>query len=75
MKIYVVKIYDRHYDPEVHLYATPEAAIEYARTWAKNRAGCADDVDETPVDGWVYHAICTPEGDRVWITETTVDDM
>lgn len=73
MKIYVAIIEDRHTDPYVELFTTPEAAIEYAKEEAlKGARGDASQVKEEPIEGWLYHANFSCEGDHVRVLEKEV---
>ena len=71
--VYVAMIADRHSDVEPGVFSTPEAAIDYARRTAHEFASEPGDVEESDVPGWLYHADFSPEGDSVWVVETTVD--
>lgn len=73
MKVYVAMICDRHADPEPYVFSTPEAAIEYARSEAHEYAHSAEDVEESAIDGWLYHATYSGEGDSVWVVEKELD--
>ena len=75
MKIFVVMVNDRHCDPEPYLFGTAEAAIGYARTAATEYARTPGDVEETPVNGWLFHARYSAEGDSVWVLEKELDDL
>jgi hypothetical protein len=69
VKIYIAMICDRHTDPEAYPFSTAEAAILYARNEAEAYAYDADDIEEEQVDGWLYHARYSGEGDSVWVVE------
>lgn len=51
--VYVAMVCDRHRDPEPFLFATAEAAIDYARGQAARMAHDPDDVDESFTPGRV----------------------
>jgi len=72
--VYVVMIQDRHADPEPYVFSTAEAAIAYARQHALEYASSPDDVEEEPVDGWLYHARYSGESDSVWVIEKELWD-
>jgi hypothetical protein len=69
MKIYIVVWKDRHSDTS----ATPFLNFEKARAWAKKQAeeSCRHKkyLEESPVEGWLYHIEYSVEGDCLWITE------
>lgn len=69
MKIFIAMINDRHTDPEPFPFTTAEDAINFARTEAYEYAHTVEDVEETNVDGWLYSATYSPEGDSVWVIE------
>lgn len=71
--LYVAMICDRHSDPEPFLFVTAEAAIKYARRCANENAWDPANVEETEIDGWLYYATYSVEGDRVWVLEKEVD--
>lgn len=72
--VYVVMIDDRHTDTDAEVFSTADAAIEYARQIAIGYARNPDDIDEEPVDGWLYHATYSGESDSVWVLAKTVRD-
>lgn len=67
MTVYIAMINDRHSDPEPHLFATAEAAIEYAKTKAAEYVHPEDAVEEEQLGGWLYYARYSQEGDSVWV--------
>lgn len=72
MKVYVAMIHDRHVDPEAYVFSTPDTAIETARRMAAENAR-GNEVNVDPVDGWLFHATYSVEGDCVWVVEKTLD--
>jgi hypothetical protein len=72
--LYVAMIADRHADPEPYLFETPEEAIAYARLCAQRYATRPEDFQESPVDGWLYHATYSVESDSVWVLAKTVGE-
>lgn len=73
MNVYVVLIHDRHTDTEVHTYATPEAAVDFARETAHERThGDHDEVMEDNVEDRVYFAVYCTEGDHIEVIETAL---
>ena len=71
--IYVAMVKDRHCDPEPYVFTTPEAAIEYARSEAHEYARTPEDVEEETIDGWLYYARYSCEGDSVWVVGKVLD--
>ena len=69
MKIYNVLCNNRHTD----ITATPFRDFEEAKVWAKKQAELycrvPEDLEETSVEGWLYHIEYSCEGDCLWITE------
>lgn len=73
MKLYVAMIRDRHSDPDAYVFSTPEAAVEYAKTCVQEYARHPESIEEEPIEGWLYHARYSSEGDAVWVLEKTLD--
>lgn len=73
LTVYVAMICDRHTDPEPYVFTTAEAAIDYARSCAVACAREPEDVEESAIDGWLYHATYSEEGDSVWVIAKTLD--
>lgn len=62
--VYVALISDRHCDPEPEVFATAEAAIQYAKGCAV--AGSLDGTyEEREIQGWLFYATYSPESDSV----------
>lgn len=74
MKLYVVMVNDRHSDPEPFVFSTPEAATDFARREVNDYAQRPADVVEQQIDGWLYCATYSPEGDSVWVLEKVLDE-
>lgn len=74
LTVYVAMINDRHSDPEPYLFSTAAEAIDYARRCAQEYAYEPASIDETPVDGWLYHARYSEESDVVWVLAKAVDN-
>jgi hypothetical protein len=75
MKIYIAMIADRHTDVEAHVFKSPDAAVAFARASAiENAREGEDDLEEEQIDGWLYHARYSPEGDSVWVVESVLND-
>jgi hypothetical protein len=63
LPIYLVMVHDRHAEPDCEVFATLEWAIGYAQRVAARYP----DAEEQPIEGWLYHANLTVEGDAVWV--------
>ena len=74
MELYVAMVDDRHTDPYARLFTTPERAIDYARRLAEENAARPQDVEESEVEGWLYHATWSTEGDAVWVVPREVEN-
>jgi hypothetical protein len=72
--VYVAVIEDRHTGPEPYVFSSADLAVAYARRWAADFAHEPDDVEEELVDGRLYHANYSEEGDCVWVVEKRIDD-
>lgn len=73
--IYIAIIEDRHTDVTVHPFSTADRAIAYARQVAGDYCSLPGGVDESEndIDGWVYNARYSEEGDAVRVVACTVD--
>jgi len=65
MEIYIAICEDRHIDSVVRVFDTPEKAISYAKSFAEGGARHSEDVEETKIDGWLYHCQFSCDGDFV----------
>ena len=83
MTIYVVMSYNRHIDPEVHLFSTIEKALDYAHQIETEYYYTEEDVKSNNAvmsatslkeAGWLYHRTLSPEGDCVWVLPKEIDD-
>jgi hypothetical protein len=73
MNVYVAMIADRHTDTEPYVFSTAEAAIEYARQCAQAYARDPEEIEEEQIEGWLYHATYSAEGDSVWVLAKEID--
>lgn len=73
MEVFIAMITDRHTDPEPYPFSTADAAIEHARQYAHKHASDPKDVEEEVVEGWLYYARYSTEGDSVWVLTKTMD--
>ena len=69
MKIYMAECHDRHIDPVVKVFDSPEAAITYAKNFVHDNARHKDSIEEEKVDWALYYCRYSNEGDRVWVKE------
>lgn len=72
MKLYVVMVNDRHTEPYAEIFSDPERAVEWARSKAKEWASNGD-YEEEQVDGCLFCARYSCEGDAVWVIEKELD--
>lgn len=73
MKIYIAIVEDRHTDTEVYPFSTPEAAIQFAWSEAEKNARRMEDIEEETIDGWLYYACYSTEGDCVRVVAKDLD--
>lgn len=81
VKIYIAMICDRHTDPELHLFSTPEAAIAFARKYYTDSLPDGLDQDEMEdagigeqeTEAFLYNAVYSVEGDAVWVLVKELD--
>ena len=67
--VYVVMINDRHSDPGAEVFTYPGDAIVYAKRIAKEYGSHPDDYEEQDIQGWLFYARYSVEGDSVWVIE------
>jgi predicted RNase H-like HicB family nuclease len=70
--VYVTTITDRHADPEAVVFSTADLAIGHARQVGRKYAREPEDYQETPVEGWLFHANYSCESDSVRVEERPV---
>ena len=75
MKIYNVLCQDRHTDTTAEPFIDLERAIKHAKKIANNECRFPEDYKESNIDGWLFHARYSCEGDCVWITEHNIDGL
>lgn len=68
MNLYVVMINDRHTDTDAEVFATPGAAIAFARKTATELAHDLEDISEADIPGWLLYLKYGPE-DSIWVLE------
>lgn len=62
--VYVALISDRHSDPDTEVFATAEAAIQYAKDCA-TRYSLDGTYEESRIADWLFYATYSPESDSV----------
>lgn len=72
-KVYVAMVNERHSDIEPYVFTTAEAAIAFACNIAHEYASDEVEVIEEDLEGWLYCANWSAEGDSVWVVEKTLD--
>ncbi len=73
MKLYIAICIDRHIDEVVRVFSTPEKAIDYCKRFMKENANYPEEIREEPINGWLYNAIYSSEGDNVRVEESELD--
>lgn len=75
--IYIAVIHDVRLDPEPYPFSTAEAAIGYARTFARDITAIHNDpgnlVEREPSGNVLYTTTYTAEGDSVWVIAKELD--
>ena len=78
MKIFIAIWKDRHTDTTAHPFYNQEEAVDWARGKAKvyaEHAGGSEDYEETDcanIDGWVFYATYSCEGDCIYVVEAEI---
>ena len=67
--VYAMLHHDRHTDPEIKVFHSKDAAVEYAREKAKDCCGYPEDYVEEQIADWVFYAKYSCEDDYVRVTE------
>ena len=79
-KVYVVILEDRHLDVGVFVFSNKDKAIDWARIEARKCCHHEADYKETEVtsrmqlDGWVFAADYSCEGDCIRVVEREIED-
>jgi len=69
MKIYIVLVEDRHDDVRIIPFSDKGIAITHARTLAKKYNHDPEDYEEEDIEGWLFFARYTCEGDSIRVIE------
>lgn len=69
MKIHLVILEDRHIDTMVYPYQNKDQAIERAEEIASKHCRHPEDFEEEEIEGWLYYARYSCEGDSVRVVE------
>jgi len=72
MKIYLVIIEDRHTDVDVIPFLDEKMAVDYAKAAALAYCHDPEDFEEEDIEGWLYYARYSSEGDCVRVIESEV---
>jgi hypothetical protein len=77
--LYVAYCNDRHYDPVIRVFTTPEAAVSFCRDFVESHARedseiTEEDPEQTASNGWLVSLSYGTEGDHAYAFETTLDD-
>jgi hypothetical protein len=65
-------ISDRHGDTDVEIFTAADTAIAYAKAAATEYCRHPQDFAEEQIDGWLYYARYSCEGDNVRVVEKTL---
>lgn len=74
MKLYIAECYDRHIDPVIKVFDSPEAAILYVKAFVHDNARHKDSIEEEQVDWALYYCRYSNEGDHVLVKEGMLND-
>lgn len=69
MKIYIAICSDRHSDDVISAFKKPESAIEFAKHFIELNKWEDVEVEEEEIEGWLYYARYSEEGDSVRVEE------
>ena len=74
MKIYLVNTEDRHADTTVEPFYNADKAVAEAKRLAKEYCRWDEDYEESYIDGWLFYANYSCEGDCVRVVEAEMAD-
>ena len=74
MTVYLTFINDHHTDTDAEVFTTAEAAIEGARRMAREACRHPEDYEESAIQGWLFHATYSANGDSVWVIAKEVQE-
>lgn len=74
MKIYVAYCHDRHVDPVIATFTTPEAACDFAREFMQENMANPKGITEETVEGHVLYLRYEYESDHAFVVETELDE-
>jgi hypothetical protein len=81
MELYLVLVDNRHDDVTAHAFTRPEVAVDFARQHYEDNVPddlSAEELKDAgvgvePVDGFLFHAVYSTEGDSVWVAPVELD--
>lgn len=73
MKIFTLLVNDRHTDPEIHLFNDKDLALDKSREIATTLSWNSL-YTEVDLDGYIFYAEYTTEGDYVRVEEKEVQE-
>jgi len=73
MDIYIAVCKDRHIDVVVKVFSDMGKAVDYAKKFMKTSARFPEDIKESYIKGWLYHATFSCEGDSVHVEKGILD--
>lgn len=74
MELFITVCNDRHTDLVIRVFDTAEKAINYAKKFVKEIARHQEEIDESEIDGWLYHCTYGCEDDYVCVEKATLND-
>jgi len=75
MEIFTAICEDRHVDTHVRVFDTLDKAITYAKKFIGNNTRHSEDIQKSDVDGWLYYATYSCEGDFVRVESSILNDV
>lgn len=75
MDLYIAICNDRHSDVCVRVFSDMGKAVEYAKKFMKDNARFPEDIKESFIQGWLYHADYSCEGDSVHVEKGVLDPV
>ena len=73
-KLYIAMCVDRHTDPILRIFDTPDGAIGYAKKFALEHCRDKENLEEEEIEGWIYYCQISEEGEYVRVEELILNN-
>jgi hypothetical protein len=73
-EVFIVITEDRHTDVEVDVFGDEQSAITHAKKIANEHCRHEEDYEEQKIEGWIFSAIYSCEGDCVRVEKKPIKE-